>query len=50
MSTCDNRLTIRAKVVDPLVLNALQSELLRPEWIDTITEAVTQEVQGRLQA
>ena len=49
LEACDNRLTIMAKVVDPLVVSALQQELLRPEWIDAITEAVTDEVRTRLE-
>ena len=41
-------MTIMSKVVDPLILKALQDELLRPEWVDEITKAVTNDVQARL--
>ena len=48
IDACDNRMTIMSKVVDPLILKALQDELLRPEWVDEITKAVTNDVQARL--
>ena len=41
---CDNRLTIMAKVADPVVLAELQAALLQPAMIETITTAVTAEV------
>ena len=41
---CDNRLTIRAKVADPVLLAGLQTELERPEMIRYITAAATAEV------
>ena len=49
LSACDNRLTIMAKIVDPLIVAALQEELLRPEWIESITKSVTAAVRDRLQ-
>ena len=39
--TCDNRLTVMAKVTDPLVLERLQDALLDPRMVKTITRAVT---------
>ena len=41
---CDNRLTIMAKIVDPIVIEGLQAALLQPTMIETITTAVTAEV------
>ena len=38
---CDNRLTVRAKIVDPRVLAGLQAELTRPEMVQDIAKAVT---------
>ena len=48
LAACDNRLTIRAKVADPLLLAGLQAELIRPTWVEAITDAVTQEVRRAL--
>lgn len=45
---CDNRLTVMAKVTDPVVLEALTEQLLRPRMVKTITEAVTAEVKKAL--
>ena len=42
--TCDNRLTVMAKVTDPLVLQVLTEQLLRPRMVKTITKAVTAEI------
>ena len=49
MTACDNRLTIRAKVVDPLVLTRLQEALIRPDMVGAITQAVTRDVSRALQ-
>ena len=38
---CDNRLTIMAKVADPVVLDGLQRQLLQPAMVRVITDAVT---------
>ncbi len=38
---CDNRLTVRSKIVDPILLAGLQAELQRPETVHYITDAVT---------
>ena len=48
LRSCDNRLTIRAKVADPIVLQRLSDELLQPALIREITDAVTTEVTTRL--
>ena len=37
-SACDNRLTIRAKVADPLLLAGLRTELLQPATIRYVTD------------
>lgn len=37
-SACTNRLTIRAKVADAVLLDGLQAELLRPETVSYIAE------------
>ena len=34
LTACDNRLTVRQKIVDPLVLDGLKTELLKPELVD----------------
>ena len=44
LMACDNRMTILAKVVDPLVLGALRDQLLRPEIVAMVTNAVTAEI------
>ena len=44
VSTCSNRLTIRAKVVDAHLLAALTRELLEPEAVRYATEAVAAEL------
>jgi hypothetical protein len=36
-STCDNRLTVRAKVADAAILDGLRAELLRPELVQYVT-------------
>ena len=46
--TCDNRLTVMAKVTDPLVLKKLQDTLLHPRMVKSITKAVTAEVKRAL--
>ena len=46
--TCDNRLTVMAKVTDPLVLEKLKDALLHPRMVKTITEAVSAEVKRAL--
>ena len=48
LTSCDNRLTVRAKVVDPLVLTRLQEALVQPDMVAAITEAVTREVSRAL--
>ena len=45
---CDNRQTIRAKIVDPIVLAELQRQLLEPSMVRMITDAVTAEVSRML--
>ena len=45
---CDNRLTIMAKVADPVVLEGLEDALLQPAMLDEITAAVTAEVSKAL--
>jgi len=42
--TCSNRLTIRAKVADPVLLAGLRAELLRPETVQQITRALADEL------
>jgi DNA invertase Pin-like site-specific DNA recombinase len=37
---CSNRLTIRAKVADPALLAGLRAELLRPETVQYVTDAL----------
>ena len=41
MLACDNRLTVRSKIVDPILLAGLQAELQRPETVHYITDMVT---------
>ena len=48
--SCDNRLTIRAKVVDPVVLQGLRDQLLQPTMLRQITKVVTAEVSRALTA
>jgi hypothetical protein len=48
LTACDNRLTIRATVADPMLLAGLQTELQRPEVVHYVTEAVSEEVSRRL--
>ena len=50
LTACDNRLTVMAKVADPLLLEGLQRELLRPELVREITRAVTADISGRRKA
>lgn len=45
---CDNRMTIMAKVADPVVLGGLQDALLQPSMLRTITKAVSAEVSKAL--
>ena len=40
-TACANRLTIRAKVADPALLSGLRDELLRPETVKYVTEAIS---------
>ena len=47
-TACDNRLTVRSKVVDPLVLARLQAEMTRPAWVKAIASLVSDEVRDRL--
>jgi DNA invertase Pin-like site-specific DNA recombinase len=49
LTACDNRLTVRAKVVDPLVLARLQAALVQPDMVGAITDAVSSEVSRVLQ-
>ena len=41
MLACNNRLTVRSKIVDPILLAGLEAELQRPETVHYITDAVT---------
>ena len=43
-SVCGNRLTIRAKVVDPALLAGLQAALLEPATIQRITDALARQL------
>jgi DNA invertase Pin-like site-specific DNA recombinase len=43
-SACSNRLTVRARVADPALLAGLQTELLRPDTVQSIAEKVAAEV------
>ena len=43
-STCANRMSVRARVVDPLLLSALQAQLTSPEVVTYLTEAVSVQV------
>ena len=45
---CDNRLSIMAKVADPVVLRGLQEQLLQPAMVQSITDAVTDGVRTAL--
>ena len=45
---CDNRMTVMAKVADPVVLEGLQNALLQPSMLRTITKAVSAEVSKAL--
>jgi hypothetical protein len=47
---CDNRLTIRAKIVDSVVLEGLRHQLVQPAMLKRITEAVTAQVSQALNA
>ena len=44
LTACTNRLTVRAKVVDPMLLAGLQAELSRPHLVTAIAAAVSREV------
>jgi len=44
MSTCKSRMSIRAKIADPLLLSGLQSQLTSPEVAAFVTEAVSARV------
>jgi site-specific DNA recombinase len=41
---CRNRLTVRAKVADPALLAGLRAELLRPETVQYVTDALAVEL------
>lgn len=41
---CANCLTIRAKVADPALLAGLRAELLRPDTVQYVTDALAREV------
>ena len=41
VTECDNRLTVRAKIADALMLAGLREELFRPETVTYLTQAVT---------
>lgn len=45
---CSNRLTVRAKVVDPLLLDGLKRELLAPDTVKYITDALAVALNARL--
>ena len=45
---CDNRLSVMAKVADPVILHGLQEQLLEPAMVRTITDAVTDGVRTAL--
>ena len=47
---CGNRLTVRAKVVDPIMLQGLRDQLLQPAMLQRITDAVSAEVSRALSA
>jgi hypothetical protein len=49
-SSCSNRLTIRIKVAEPLILAKLQSELQRPQNVAYISKAVEREAKKALSA
>ena len=48
LTACDNRLTVRSKVVDPLVLARLQAEVTSPAWVKAIASLVSNGVRDRL--
>lgn len=48
-AVCDNRLTIRAKVADPLLLAGLQRELRRPETVRRLADMVARELARMLE-
>jgi site-specific DNA recombinase len=48
VSTCSNRLTIRTHLTDQLLLEALQTELLKPGTIRYVTDAVARELNRRI--
>ena len=48
LTTCGNRLTVRAKVVDPLLLSALQTQLTSPGVVAYLTDAVSARVAAAL--
>ena len=43
-TACENRLTVRAKIVDPSVLDGLQTALMRPELVTALARGVSDEV------
>ena len=47
-TTCANRMSVRAKVVDPLLLSALQSQLTSPDVAAYVTDAVSARVAAAL--
>ncbi len=47
-TACENRLTVRAKIVDPLVLDGLHTALMRPALVKEIAHDVSDEITRRL--
>ena len=47
-TTCPNRLTVRAKVAEPILLSALQTQLRSPQVVAYVTDVVTARVAGVL--
>ena len=45
-TVCANRLTVRAKVADPMLLAGLQRFLLEPQTIAYLTDALTARLNG----
>lgn len=48
LSACENRLTIRAKVADPLLLEGLRAELLQPATIRAVTDRLAAALNQRI--
>jgi hypothetical protein len=50
VAACPNRLTVRAKIADPRVLDGLQAELLAPRTVQYVLDALAAALNSRIDA